>query len=132
MGTFPLFYEDIYDALVKAVNSDSRGLSMKQISCELWPARNPDTARGVLSRALNPENNDVRLAPEEIVRIMDICGPEHVLFFLCDRFSYERPVRKEKAAFEREIKKGLKDLVDGVNMLGRKVEDLERMKEAVK
>ncbi len=127
MNTLPLFYEDIYDALAKTVNCNSQGLSLKQIACELWPARHPDTARSVLSRALNPENHDVHLDPEEVVKLMEICGPEHVLFFLSDRFLRERPAKKNKAVFEREIKTELRNLVDGVKQLGRKIEDLERI-----
>lgn len=130
--TFPLFYEDIYDAMSKAANGNPRGLTLKQIACELWPSRNPDTARSVLSRALNPENVDAHLSPEDMVRFMEICGAEHLMFFYCDRFGYERPAKKDKAAFEQEIKSELKNLVDGVAMLGRKMKELDRVNETSK
>lgn len=132
MNTFPMFYEDIYDALTKMVNSNPRGLSMKQIACELWPTRNPDTARSALSRGLNPENHDVHFSPEEMVKLMEICGPEHVMFYICDRFLFERTTKKNKAAFEHEVKTNFKQLLDGVKQLGHKIEDLERMQESAK
>jgi predicted ribosome quality control (RQC) complex YloA/Tae2 family protein len=124
-----MFYEDIYDALRKTVDTNPRGLKIKTIACEIWPAKHPDTARSELSRSLNPEDRNANLRPEEIVRLMEVCGPEHVLYYLCDRFIYERTMKKNKAGFEREMKSELKQLLDGVMHLGRKIEDLERIKE---
>lgn len=132
MDTFPIFYEDIYDALTKMVNTNPRGLNMKQIACELWPARHPDTARSALSRALNPENHDVNLDPEEMIKLMEICGPEHVMFFLCDRFLFDRTTKKNKTTFEREVKTNFKSLLEGVKQLGQKIQDLEKIQEKEK
>ena len=123
------FYEDIYDALNKTVNGNPQGLSIKQVACELWPVRNPETARNTLCRALNPENQDSNLDPEEIIKIMELCGPEHVLYFLCDHFGFVRPSRKDKKDFEREIKEGVDEVKKQLSSLLRKVEHLEKGKE---
>jgi hypothetical protein len=126
MSEIPLFYDGILDAINKTVNSNPKGLSIKQIAMDLWPSRNPDTARSVLSRALN-EETDVHLNPEEMVRIMKITEcPEHIIFYLCDEFGFERPTRKNPENFKKEIKQDLKTLMEQLKALTRKVETLEK------
>jgi hypothetical protein len=121
---FPLFYEDVYDALNRTVTANPKGLSMKQIAADTWPARNPDTARSVLSRAINPESHDHNLAPDEMVRIMRVTEvPEHVIFFLCDEFGFDRPARKDKTTFERAVKSQLKNIQDQVSVLMREMKN---------
>lgn len=129
METLPLFYEDIFDALNKTTNGNPQGLVLKQIASDLWPSRNPDTARSLLSRALNPENTDARLSPDEVVRLMDVCGPEHVLFFLCDRFGFDRPVKKNRSKFEKEVKDIMKGLTEQMQHVARQIKALEGMRE---
>ncbi len=110
-----MFYEDVYDALQKTVSGNPQGLAMKQVASALWPTRNPETARSVLSRALNPENNEVKLGPEEIEKVMELCGPEHVIFYLCDKFGFERPHKKRDLTLEEEVQY-LRTVIDKHNL----------------
>ena len=127
-GQTPLFYDGILDSINKIVNGNPKGLSIKQIAMELWPARNPDTARSVLSRTLN-EETDVHLNPQELVHLMKITeAPEHVIFFLCDEFGFERPCRKDKTTFEREIKSQVKTIQEQINNLLREMKQMETHK----
>jgi hypothetical protein len=127
----PLFYEDIMDAINKMVNGNPKGLSLKQIAMDLWPARNPDTARSTLSRALNEENTEQNLNPMEIIKTMHITErPEDIIFYICDEFGYERPVKKDKERFEKVIKKQVKGIQDQVMFLSRQISQLEKMKES--
>ncbi|MEW6485778.1 MAG: hypothetical protein AB1423_14390 [Pseudomonadota bacterium] len=128
-GQIPMFYEDINDAISKMVNGNPNGLSIKQIAMTLWPSRNPDTARSVLSRAMNTENHDVQISPEELDKIMEITGaPEHILFYLCDKYGFERPPRKNKETFEKEMKKQVKGIQDQLGLLMRQLHQIEKMK----
>lgn len=124
-----LIYEDINDAISRMVNGNPMGISLKQIAMELWPSRNPNTARSALSRAMSSDYKDMRLSPQELDKLMEITGrPEDIIFFLCDKYSYERPAKKDKVSFEREIRSELKSLIDTLRHVKRKVEQLERMK----
>lgn len=126
---FPMFYEDVNDAISKMINGNPNGLSIKQIAMTLWPSRNPDTARSVLSRAMNPENHDVQISPEELDKIIEITGaPEHLLFYLCDKYGFDRPARKDKEKFEKEIKKHIKDMQEQMSSIVRQLNQIEKMK----
>jgi hypothetical protein len=128
-GQICMFYEDVMDAINKMVNANPKGLSIKQIAMELWPSRNPDTARSAFSRGINPENNDVNLNPEELDKAMEITGaPEHIIYYLCDKYSFERPAKKDKARFEKEIKQQLKGVQDQLISISRQVNQLEKVK----
>lgn len=125
---YPLFYEGIMDALNKMVNGNPKGLSLKQIAMTLWPSRNSDTARSVFSRTLN-EETDVHLNPEEVVRTMHIAdAPEHIIYFLCDEFGFERPLRKDKESFKRDVKSELKGVMNQLRIITKKIESLENGK----
>jgi hypothetical protein len=127
---FPLFYDDINDAISKMVNGNPEGLSIKQIAMDLWPSRNPDTARSAFSRAINSEQHDLNLRPEEVVKVMEITNrPEDVIFFLCDRFGFERPSKKERKSIEKSITSGIKSIQDQMRALMKEVQTLERTKE---
>ncbi len=103
--TYPLMYFDVYEALRMMVDTNPRGLNIKQVGSELWPERDPETARNTLSRALTGKNKDANLKPHEIVRLMGICGnPEHFIFMLCDAFMRERPRERERRSIERVLK----------------------------
>lgn len=129
-GQVPMFYEDIIDAILKMVNGNPKGLSIKQIAADLWPARNPDTARSALSRALNPENHDVQLNPEELDKTMEITeAPQHVIFYLCDKYGFERPAKKDKKTFQKEIKDKVSDLSSQVQALMKQIKTFENVKD---
>ena len=125
----PLFYEDIMDAINRMVNANPNGLSMKQIAMDLWPACNPDTARSLLSRAITPESHDHNLNPEELNKVMEISGaPEHVIFYFCDKFGFERPRVKAPDSFEKDIKADLKTMTQMMKALVQKVDVMEKKK----
>jgi len=125
-GQQHLYYDDIYDAINKMVHGNPEGLSIKQIAMTLWPARADDTARNVLSRALNPNENDVNLKPEELDKAMDICkAPEHIIFYFCDKYGFERPQKKDPASFKREVKTQLKNVQDELRHIARKLENIQ-------
>lgn len=123
-----LFYEGPIEALNRTVKANHKGLSIKQIAGYLWPARNPDTARSVLSRCLN-EETDVHLDFEEIVKVMEVTEtPEHIIFCLCDTFGFERPAKKNREDFKREIKTQIEDVSNILRALTDKVARMEALK----
>jgi len=125
-GQQPLFYEDPYDALNKSVASS--GKTKKDIASIVYPGRKIETAMSLLTRAMTPENTDVNLNIEMLFTIMRETRPDDFLYFLCDEFGFERPARKEKEKFEREIKKQVKNLHDQVGSLMKQISQMERMK----
>ena len=126
-----LFYENIWDALGRTVNGNSKGYNIKQIGSRLWPAKEVDNARSTLSKAINQDNDTVNLDPEELVKTMEITeAPEHIIFFLCDYFGFDRPTRKNKTAFETQIKEQFQSVVSQVNNIGKLIEKLQQCKEA--
>lgn len=107
-GQQPLFYEDIYDAIEKAIASS--GKTKKEIASILYPGRKIETATSLLSRALTPENTDVNLNIEMILTILKETRPDDFIAYLCDEFGFERPIRKDKERFEKVIKKQVKGI----------------------
>jgi hypothetical protein len=104
-----LFYEGPQDALQKSIASS--GKPQKQIACAVYPGRQPETAKSLLSRGLSPENTDVRINIENLLTIMRETRPEDFIYYLCDEFGFERPLRKQKA----DIKKQLASEIQGLN-----------------
>lgn len=98
-----LFYDGPYDALQKSIATS--GKPQKEIACHLYPGRDISTAKSLLSRAMSPENMDVHLSVEKIEAIMDETRPDDFIFYLCDKYGFERPSRKTKKDIRREIQK---------------------------
>lgn len=120
-----LFYEDIYDALQKMVHGNAHGLSMKEIASLLWPAKKPETARSTLSRAITEEYADVNLDPQELEKTMEITGrPEDIIYYLCDKFGFERPPKKTRDSLKREVMDRFVDLQALMKDLGKKMEHM--------
>ncbi len=94
-------YEDPYSALDQSIAAT--GKSKKEIAAIVYPGRRIETALSLLSRALTPENTDVNLNIEMIETIMSNTRPDDFIYYMCDRFGFERPERK-KAALETELR----------------------------
>lgn len=122
-GQQPLFYEDALDAVEKAIAST--GKTKKELASIIYPGRQIETAKSLFSRALSSENTDVNLSVEMLLTIMKETRPDDFIFYLCDEFGFDRPIRKDKESFKREVRTDLKELVNRVKILSRQVEALE-------
>ncbi len=120
----PLFYEDAYDALIKAIAVS--GKSRKSISMSVWPGKKEEQAQSMLTRALSPEG-DVKLNLDNIEAILNEIDPVHYIYYLCDRHGFERPSRKDKKAFEKSINEKVEGLAKQMNVLLKEVKTLEKM-----
>lgn len=125
-GQQPLFYEDAYDAIEKAIAAS--GKTKKELAAVLYPGRQIETAKSLLTRALTPENTDVHLSIEMLLTILRETRSDDFIYFLCDEFGFERPQRKDKESFKRDVKQDLKALIDQVKNLSRKVDVMENGK----
>jgi hypothetical protein len=96
-----LFYDSPYDAIEKAIIVS--GKSKKEIACILYPGRQIETAKSLLSRALCPDNTDVRLSIESLLSLMQETRPHDIIYFLCDEFGFERPEKKQDSTPEKEL-----------------------------
>ena len=123
-GQSNLFYEDFYDAIDKAIASSGR--TKKELACILYPGRQIETAKSLLTRALSPENTDVHLSIEALLTIMKETRPEDVIHFLCDEFGFERPMKRGRESFERELKGRVKHISDDLKIVVRRLQHLER------
>lgn len=125
-----LIYDGIMDALNRMVWANPKGMSMKEIGIKLYPSKVPDTARNTLSRAISEEYGDVNLDPEELIKTMEITeAPEHIIYFMCDHFGFERPPRKNKNTFEKQIEQQFQSVLSQVGQIGRLIEGLRQLKQ---
>jgi len=121
----PLFYDDAYDALERAIAAS--GKTKKEIAAACYPGRSIETAKSLLSRALSPENNDVHLCICTILTIMRETRPDDFIHYLCDEFGFERPIRKERKQFEKTVKEGMKAIQDQFRSLAREISQMEKI-----
>jgi hypothetical protein len=92
----PYYCEDILEAIERQILIS--GLSKKELAAHLFPGRSIETAKSLLSRALHSENTDVHLWVDHLIAIMDICGSDEIIGYLCDRNGFQRPARRDPAA----------------------------------
>ncbi len=116
-------YEDAYQALDQSIAETGR--SKKEIAAAIYPGRRIETALSLFSRAMTPENTDVHLNVEMIETIMERTRADDFLFYLCDKFGFERPARK-KSAIESDIRMGLQGMQKQMIEMMRKLEKLEK------
>lgn len=121
-----LFYEDFYDAIEKTIASSGR--TKKELATIIYPGRQIDTAKSLLSRALTPENTDVNLSIESLLTILKETSANDFICFLCDEFGFERPHKKDKTTFEREIKGQVSDIQDRLGAVLQEIKQMERAK----
>lgn len=119
-------YEDAYDALNQAIAETGR--SRKEVSSRVYPGRKIETALSLFSRAMSPENTDVHLSQEMVETVMECARPDDYIFYLCDKFGFERPARKP-AALEAEIRINLQGMQRQMAEMMRKLERMEGKKE---
>jgi len=118
-------YEDAYDALNQSIAETGR--SRKEIASKVYPGRKIETAHSLFSRALTPENTDVHLTQEMIETIMEATRPDDYVFYLCDKFGFDRPPRKP-AALETDIRLNLQGMQRQMIELVKKMEKLEKVR----
>lgn len=118
-----LFYEGPYDALEKSIAIS--GKTRKNIASAVYPGRQPDTAKSLLSRALSPENSDVRISVENLLTIMQETRPDDFIFWLCDEFGFERPQRRVKKDIRREMEQQIQQISRNLAILVKKIPTLK-------
>jgi hypothetical protein len=117
------FYEGPYDAIEKSISYS--GKPKKEIAAAVYPGRNLDTAKSLLSRALSPENTDVHINLENLLVIMRETRPEDFIFFLCDEFGFERPLRRKKKEIRREVERQIQKISNDLTALMKRLPLLE-------
>lgn len=118
-------YEDAYQALDQSIAETGR--SRKEIAVKVYPGRRIETAVSLFSRAMSPENTDVNLNIEGIETIIENTRPDDYIYYLCDKYGFERPDRK-KAALETEIRLTMQNLQKQMAELAAKMERVEKEK----
>lgn len=108
------------------------GKSKKEIAGIIYPGRKIETATSLLSRALTPENTDVNLNIEMIETIMTNTRADDFIFYLCDKFGFERPKRKP-AALESmvytKIETLQRQMAELMDMVKKSAADKEKLKD---
>ncbi|MEN6375567.1 MAG: hypothetical protein ABFD75_12435 [Smithella sp.] len=118
-----LFYDGPYDALEKSIAYS--GKTKKSIASSLYPGRQSETAKSLLSRAMSPENTDVRLSIENMLVLMKETRPDDLLYFLCDYFGFERPKRKTTDRIKQDIAAEVREMNHKLAALLRQLPELE-------
>lgn len=120
----PIYYDDIFEAVDLQIMAS--GQSKKELAAHLWPGRRIETAKSLFSRALNPENTDVHLTVEQLMAMMDVIGAEHVINFLCDRYFYQRPSKRDPQAQTLDRQQQVEGLILQFEDLAVKMRTLAR------
>jgi hypothetical protein len=118
-----LFYDGPLDAVEKSIAVS--GKPKKAIAEAVWPGRQPETAKSLLSRALSPENTDVNLNVENLLTIMRETRPDDFIYFLCDDFGFERPAKKTSDKIKSDIVEEVKQIRGHLAALLRQLPTLE-------
>jgi hypothetical protein len=113
------FYESAYDALEKSIAIS--GKTRKAIAEAVYPGRQIETAKSLLSRALSPENNDVHVNLENLQVIIRETRPDDFIFWLCDEFGFDRPEKKTSDKIKREMVADVKNIHDQLNQILKKL-----------
>lgn len=91
--TYRLFYEDHQHAIQCAIDNNIRGLTFKQVACEVYPALKPESAYARLKAVVNPEK-DEKADLQEIRQVCLVTGRYEPLFWLCDVTDHARPAKR--------------------------------------
>lgn len=118
-----LFYDNVYDALQKSIAAS--GKTLKEIACAVYPGRDLGTAKSLFSRALSPENTDVNLSTEKLIATMKETRPDDVIFYLCDEFGFERPLRKTKKDLRRDLEAQISDIKHNLTILVKRLPEIQ-------
>ena len=118
-----LFYDDPYDALDKSIAFS--GKTKKAIAAAIYPGRQPDTAKSLLSRAMSSENTDVHLSIENLMALLRETRPEDFIYYLCDEFGFERPERKTTDRIRKDIAAEVREINHKLGTLLRHIPGIE-------
>lgn len=118
-----LFYDGPYDAFEKSIAYS--GKTKKSIAAVIYPGRQPDTAKSLLSRAMSSENTDVHLNVENVLTLMKETRPDDFLYFLCDTFGFERPKRKTSDRIRQDIAAEVREINHKLGALLRQLPESE-------
>lgn len=113
------FYESAYDALEKSIAIS--GKTRKAIAEAVYPGRQIETAKSLLSRALSPENNDVHVNLENLQVIIKETRPDDFIFWMCDLYGFERPEKKTSDKLKKEMAADVREIHDQLNYILRKL-----------
>lgn len=91
----------------------------------VYPGRQIETAKSLLSRAMSPENTDVHLNVESLLTVMRETRPDDFIYFLCDEFGFSRPQKKTGDDFKREIKADMKQAMSLMKALASRLDKME-------
>lgn len=118
-------YEDGYEALEAAIAAT--GVSRKELAALCYPGRRIETAFSLFSRAMNPENTDVNLTNEQKEIILKRCRADDYIYYLCDKYGFERP-EKKKNAIEVELRHSMMQMQKQMMDMMQKLEKIEKEK----
>jgi len=118
-----LFYESPFDALEKSIAFS--GKPKKAIAMSVYPGRQPDTAKSLLSRSMSSENTDVHLSVENVLVIMKETRPDDFINYLCDEFNFERPIKKTSEKIKKNIQAEIQEINSRLKILIRQLPALE-------
>jgi hypothetical protein len=114
-----LFYDGPYDALEKAIAFS--GKPRKVIAEAVYPGRQTDTAKSLLSRAMSPDNTDVNLNIENLKIIMKETRADDFIYWMCDEFGFERPTKKTSDRIKQDIANEVHDINQRLKILLRQL-----------
>ena len=112
--------ESLYDAI--SLDLANARVTYKHMACILWPGRRPETAMGLFSRAMNPDNVDVHLTVEHLQAIMTATGGAAIVAYLCDACKFERPKKKTSADVLQELKDEFTSMTRALQAIARKID----------
>jgi hypothetical protein len=93
MESYRLFYEDHQHAIQSAIDNNARGLTFKQVACEVYPHLKPESSYARLKAIVNPEK-DEKADLQEIRQVCLVCARFEPLFWLCDVTDHARPAKR--------------------------------------
>lgn len=120
----PLYYDDIYEAVDLQILKS--GLSKKELAAHIYPGRSIETAKSLFSRSLSSENTDVHLRVEHLIALMDQIGGEHIINFLCDRYFFQRPQKRDKQAAALDADTKMRNLIIQFESMGVQLKRMAR------
>jgi len=122
----PLYYDDIYEAIDLQIMVS--GKSKKELAAVLYPGRQIETAKSLFSRAMSPEYTEVSLSIEKLMALLDQAGAEHIIYYLCDRYFFQRPQRRSRTAAEIDENIQVENLIRQFEAMTSQVRKLRRSK----
>jgi len=122
----PLYYDDIYEAIDLQIMVS--GKSKKELAAVLYPGRQIETAKSLFSRAMSPEYTEVSLSIEKLMALLDQAGAEHIIYYLCDRYFFQRPQRRSRTAAEIDYNIQVENLIRQFEAMTSQVRKLRRSK----